>query len=96
MINFQKKPIKKEEIEPLCEKYNINQILASIFVRRKITSGDDLMYYLEEDLRFQHNCFCFSDIEDAVERITQAKENKEKILIFNNRFIRKSFISVHN
>ena len=84
MLNFQKKPVKKCEIEPLCEKFNINQILASIFVRRGITSSADLMYFLEEDLRFQHSSFCFSDIEDAVERIIQAKEDNEKILIFGD------------
>lgn len=84
MINFQKKTVKKAEIEPLCAKYNINQILASIFVRRGITSGTDLMYFLEDDSRFLHNSFCFADIEDAVERIIQAKEDKEKILVFGD------------
>lgn len=84
MTNCNKKPVTKQQIDPLCTKYNINQILASIFVRRGITEGKDLLYYLEDDLRFQHNPFMFSSMEDAVERIIQAKEEEEKILIFGD------------
>lgn len=82
--NWIKKPVTKQEIEPLCKAYGISQILASIFVRRGITSGSDLLYYLENDLRFQHAPFAFSGMEDAVERIMQAKEEDEKVLIFGD------------
>ena len=84
MINFQKKPVKLNEIQPLCSRFNISQILASVFVRRGITSSSDLLFFLEENLRFQHSPFCFCDSEDAVERIIQAKEEGEKILIFGD------------
>ena len=83
--NWVKKPVTKKEIEPLCNAYGISQLLASIFVRRGITSGNELLYYLEEDLRFQHAPFCFSAMEDAVERIYQAKEEGEKVLIFGDK-----------
>lgn len=79
-----KKPVTKQQIEPLCNSYNISPLTASVFVRRGITEGKELLYYLEEDLRFQHNPFCFSSIEDAVERILQAKEEGEKVLIFGD------------
>lgn len=79
-----KKPVTKQQIEPLCNSYNISPLLASVFVRRGITEGKDLLYYLEDDLRFQHNPFCFSGMEDAVERIMQAKEEGEKVLIFGD------------
>lgn len=85
MKKWEKKTVTKTEIAPLCEKYDISQILASIFVRRKITEGKDLLYFLEDDLRFEHNPFCFSSMEDAVERILQAKEENEKILIFGDK-----------
>lgn len=84
MINFQKKPVKLNEIQPLCSRFNISQILASVFVRRGITSNSELLFFLEDNLRFQHSPFCFCDIEDAVERIIQAKEEGEKILIFGD------------
>ena len=83
--NWIKTPVTKQQIEPLCTKYNIDQLLASIFVRRGITTGQDILYYLESDLRFQHNPFLFNSMEDAVERITQAEEEGEKVLIFGDR-----------
>ena len=79
-----KKPVTKQQIEPLCNNFNISPLLASIFVRRGITEGSDLLYYLEDDLRFQHNPFLLSGMEDAVERILQAKEEGEKVLIFGD------------
>ena len=85
MNNWVKSPVTREDIEPLCAKYNIDKILASIFVRRGITKGSDLLYYLEDDLRFCHNPFLFNSMEDAVERINQAEEEGEKILIFGDR-----------
>ena len=85
MNNWIKTPVTKQQIEPLCSKYGIDKILASIFVRRGITTGKDILYYLENDLRFEHNPFLFNSMEDAVERITQALEEGEKILIFGDR-----------
>ena len=83
--NWIKTPVTKQQIEPLCAKYGIDQLLASIFVRRGITTGQDILYYLESDLRFQHNPFLFNSMEDAVERINQAEEEGEKVLIFGDR-----------
>ncbi len=83
--NWIKSAVSKQQIEPLCKKYSIDQLLASIFVRRGITAGQDILYYLESDLRFQHNPFLFKSMEDAVERITQAEEEGEKVLIFGDR-----------
>lgn len=84
MDNYIKKQITKSQIEPLCKKYNIDQILASILVRRGITEGQDVLYFLEDDMRFQHNPFLLNTMEDAVERILQAKEEGEKVLIFGD------------
>ena len=83
-LNWVKKPVTKQQIEPLCNSFNISPLMASVFVRRGITEGKDLLYYLEDDMRFQHNPFCFSAMEDAVERILQAKEEGEKVLIFGD------------
>jgi len=84
LTNWNKKPVKQSEIEPLCKQYDISMLLASILVRRGITSGEDILFYLEEDLRYQHEPFAFNSMEDAVERILQAKEEGEKVLIFGD------------
>ena len=84
MTDWTKKNVTKADIEPLCNTYQIDKILASIFVRRGITQGSDILYYLEKDLRFQHEPFLLPNMEDAVERIIQAEEEGEKILIFGD------------
>lgn len=85
MKAYNKKQVLKSDVEQLCKKYKINPILASVFLRRNIKDGKDILFYLEDDLRFQHEPFCFDSMEDAVERITTAKEENEKILIFGDR-----------
>ena len=85
MNNWIKSAVTRQQIEPLCTKYGIDKILASILVRRGITDGKEILYYLEDDLRFQHNPYLFTSMEDAVERINQAEEEGEKILIFGDR-----------
>lgn len=64
--------------------FNLAQILSSILIRRKVTEGKDILYYLEQDLRFQHSPFLFTYMEDAVTRILQAKDEGEKVLIFGD------------
>lgn len=85
MKKYNKKNISRQEIIALHEKYGLSPLEASIFTRRGITSGSDIMYYLENDLRFMHEPFLFKNMEDAVDRITGALEEKEKVLIFGDR-----------
>ena len=60
-------------------------LVASIFARRGITDGKQILYFMETDMRFQHSPFSFSAMEDAVDRILQAQEENEKVLIFGDR-----------
>lgn len=85
MKKINKKTVTKEEVCILHEKYNIDLLEASILARRGITSGEDIMYFLENDTRFLHQPFLFTYMEDAVERINQAIEENEKILIFGDK-----------
>lgn len=82
---WNKKTISKNEVDELVKKYNVDQLTASIMLRRNIVEGKSILYYMEDDLRFQHSPFCFSNMEDAVDRILDAKEENEKILIFGDR-----------
>ena len=63
----------------------LSQIFSTILIRRNIPQEDDVLFYLEDDLRFQHSPFLFSSMEDAVERIIQAAEENEKVLIFGDK-----------
>ncbi|MBN1525614.1 MAG: single-stranded-DNA-specific exonuclease RecJ [Spirochaetales bacterium] len=80
-----KKEIDGSQVKELSIKYEIDIILASILVRRGIVDPEKLVYYLEDDIRFLNNPFCFLQMEKAVDRIYQAIEKKEKILIYGDR-----------
>lgn len=85
MANFVKKNVSREAVHNLHEKYGLSMLEASVFARRNILSGNDVLYYLENDLRFLHEPFLFSSMEDAVDRILDAKEEGEKVLIFGDK-----------
>ncbi len=82
---WHKREASKESIREISQKYKIDTLTASILARRGITDGKDIMFYLEDDLRFQHNPFLFSAMTDAVERIMQARDEEEKVLVFGDR-----------
>lgn len=85
MKNWNKKKISGDKVRELTQKYGIDQITSSILLRRGITEGKDLLYYLEDDKRFLHNPFLFNSMEDATDRILQAQEEGEIVLIFGDR-----------
>ncbi|MDR1931146.1 MAG: single-stranded-DNA-specific exonuclease RecJ, partial [Treponema sp.] len=69
----------------LAEKYGCDLLTASIFLRRGISTGEEIKYFLESDLRYLRNPFQIAGMEDAVDRILAAKEEGEKILVFGDR-----------
>lgn len=85
MKKFYKKTVRKEDVVKLHEKYNFDYLEASILARRGITGGEDILYFVENDTRFLHQPFLFAAMEDAVERINQAVDEGEKILIFGDK-----------
>ena len=85
MNYYSKKSLLAKDVNELCTKYGISQLEASILLRRGIKSGEDIKYFIEKDLRFSHQTFNFSNMEDAVERINQAEEEGEKVLIFGDK-----------
>ncbi|MBB5218474.1 single-stranded-DNA-specific exonuclease RecJ [Treponema rectale] len=85
MSQWIKKEITKKEIEDMRLKYGLDSLSASILSRRNVTEGKDILYYMEDDLRFTHSPFLFNSMEDAVDRILDAREQGEKILIFGDR-----------
>lgn len=94
ITNWTKKPVNTKQIEQISSDFELDsinksksfiQILTSILIRRNKTTGNDLLFFLEDDLRFLHNPFLLNSMEDAVERIFGAKEEGEKVLIFGDK-----------
>ncbi len=84
-MNWNKKDIGREMIRELTSRYGCDALTASILARRGIVEGPDLLFYLEDDLRYLHNPFLFEAMEDAVDRVLDAKDEGEKVLIFGDR-----------
>ncbi|MCM1321406.1 MAG: single-stranded-DNA-specific exonuclease RecJ [Bacteroides sp.] len=85
MAVWEKKAIAGEIVKELHTRYGCDALTASILARRSITGGQDVLFYLENDERYFHNPFLIDSMEDAVDRILDAREEGEKVLIFGDR-----------
>ncbi len=84
-MTWNKKEISRELIKELTDRYGCDALTASILARRGVIEGEDILFYLEDDLRYLHNPFLFRDMEDAVDRVLDAREEGEKVLVFGDR-----------
>lgn len=75
--------VNNEKVENLIKEYNINNLLATILVNRGIDCKK-AKTFLNPTRKDFHNPFEMPDMEKAVERIIQAINNKEKIIIFGD------------
>ncbi|MDR1390112.1 MAG: single-stranded-DNA-specific exonuclease RecJ [Treponema sp.] len=84
-MEWRKKAIAPDAVKALAQKYGCDLLTASIFIRRGITKGEEIRYFLESDLRHLRNPFELPGMEDAVERVLAAREEGEKVLVFGDR-----------
>lgn len=84
-MNWKKRDADRDIIRAISKKYQCDILVATILARRQITKNSEILFFLEKDPRFLHNPFLFKEMEDAVDRILQAAEEKEKVLIFGDR-----------
>ncbi len=82
---WNKKEVAREIVREITERYGCDALTASILARRGVIEGRDILFYLEDDLRYLHNPFLFRDMEDAVDRALDAKDEGEKVLVFGDR-----------
>ncbi|MCL1815743.1 MAG: single-stranded-DNA-specific exonuclease RecJ [Treponema sp.] len=84
-MEWRKSELAPDDVKALSEKYGCDLLSASILLRRGIKTGEEIRYYLENDLRHLRNPFDLPGMEDAVERILAAKEEGEKVMVFGDR-----------
>ncbi len=63
---------------------NINPILSNLLVQRGITNFEDARNFFRPDIKKLHDPFLMKDMDIATERIKQAINNDEKILIYGD------------
>lgn len=73
----------EDEVERVSKKYNINKLLASILINRKI-DDKDIQVFLNPTRENFHNPFLMPDMNIAVDKIIRAIENQEKIIIYGD------------
>ncbi len=75
---------KQQKIEELVNKYNINQLLATILVNRNMTNPEELKVFLNPTRNDFHDPFLMPDMKTAIDRIMKAIDKKEKIIIYGD------------
>ncbi len=78
-----------EKAQSLNEKFKLPLLASTIMTRREIRE-EDVKYYLEDDIVYQHSPFTVDDVFSAIERIDEALDEtdgreQEKIVIFGDR-----------
>ena len=74
----------EQKVREICEKYNLNKIIGKIIVNRNVTSDEDVRIFITPTRDDFHDPFLFKGMDIAVDRILQAINNKEKILIYGD------------
>lgn len=76
-------------VQSITEKFSLPILTSTVMSRRGIKE-EDMKYYLEDDIVYQHSPFTVDDVYSAIERIEEALDTtdgkaQEKILIFGDR-----------
>lgn len=71
------------EINRISQKFNLNKMLSAILINRKIKE-EDIEMFLRPTRKNFHDPFLMPDMEKAVDRIINAINNQEKIIIYGD------------
>src|SRR6056297_1979812 len=74
----------KEEVQRLVQKYNIPELLATIFVNNKLEQRTDISEYLHLEEEKFHDPFLLKDMEAFVETLFKIKKKNETIAIYGD------------
>lgn len=73
-----------ETIQKLAGELNIHPILAQLLVQRGVNTFDEAKHFFRPSLDDLHDPFLMKDMDKAVERISNAILNKDKILVYGD------------
>ena len=78
------KDVDKQIVKSLSESLGIDEILAILLVQRGITNFEEAKNFFRPSLSQLHDPFLMKDMDKAVDRLQQAMNNGEKILIYGD------------
>lgn len=76
--------VDENKVNELVNKFGISGILARILVNKNITQKDEIDLFMNPTRKDFHNPFLMPDMEIIVDRVLQAIEQKEKIMIYGD------------
>lgn len=79
-LDEQQKQIQKK----IADELSISPILAQLLVQREIYTFEEARSFFRPDLAELHDPFLMADMDKAVDRLTAAMQNNEKILIYGD------------
>ncbi len=79
-----KKTTDKEAVKQLSSALNISERLSSLLVQRGVKTYDQAKRFFRPSLKYLHDPFLMKDMDKAVNRILQAHENGEKIMVYGD------------
>ena len=71
-------------VDGICQKYNLNKVVGRIIVNRNVVKDEDVRIFITPTRDDFHDPFLFKGMDIAVDRILQAINNNEKILIYGD------------
>ncbi len=72
------------QVPRMVELINVPRVIAQILLNRGVSTFDDARYFLKPTLDDLHSPFLMEDMDLAVERIADAIERKEHIMVFGD------------
>lgn len=81
---IQKEIPSQEKVEKLSQAININHSLASILIQRGITDFENAKKFFRPSLDHLHDPFLMKNMDKAMDRMKQAIDSGEKILIYGD------------
>jgi single-stranded-DNA-specific exonuclease len=73
-----------EDIERLSKELGVSNVIAGLLVQRGVCSFNEAKEFFRPSLESLHNPFLMKDMDKAVERLQQALEKDEKILVYGD------------
>ena len=68
----------------ISKKFNISNVLATVLINRGIVKDNDIKVFLEPTRNDFHDPYLMPDMEIAVDRILEAIERNEKVIIYGD------------
>lgn len=78
------KEVDNQQVEEIAKALGIDRNLATLLVQRGITTFDEAKTFFRPDLSQLHDPFLMKDMDKAVDRVLQAINNNEKLLVYGD------------